>query len=301
MEFKNFTTFATPHLGVRSPARGFKAFVWNVMASRSLSISGREMFAIDTFRDTGRPVLAVLADPESIFMTGLERFQRRTLYSNITNDMNTDYYTTSIQRSDPFGDLQGRTANYLDGYDSVMLNPVEPLLPRHEGQLQTTEPVSRLGWLRQIPFFAVLPLYAPLFVTACFVYSCVETTRSSFRISRHESGLAGISVEKYRALSFLVEDARRNDAGQTRPDTLLASRGYSKSWAEVIAELQPLSLDSHQHAMLNGLDTLDWRRYPVWIRKKDKAHEAINVNSDHADYEEGRIVLGHFVNDEFLV
>ena len=38
------------------------------MGARSLSASGRELFTIDNFRDTGRPLLELMADQDSIFI-----------------------------------------------------------------------------------------------------------------------------------------------------------------------------------------------------------------------------------------
>jgi pimeloyl-ACP methyl ester carboxylesterase len=82
----NFTTFATPHLGVRTPLLGRMNHVWNVVGARLLSTSGRQMFTVDDFRDTGRPLLAIMADPESIFIHGLSKFKNKILYTNIAND-----------------------------------------------------------------------------------------------------------------------------------------------------------------------------------------------------------------------
>lgn len=289
---------------MRNPAAGFKSFVWNAIASRSLSISGKEMFALDIFRDTGRSVLALLADPDSIFVAGLRRFQRLSLYSNITNDKNTDYYTTSIQRVDPFADLEGRAANYAKGYDRVMLDPGEPLKPPERGRLPRTGTLSSLlsprTLLRYAFTAAIMPFYIPLLILVGLVYSLVQTTQSRFRISRHESGAAGISIDKYR-VPVLVHNA----TGRAVLDTLgyghPTSQARSQSWTEALADLQPLALDSQQLAMADGLDTLSWRRHPVWIRNPSKAHEAIIVNSDHTHFEEGWVVLGHFANGEFLV
>ncbi|KAG9816752.1 DUF676-domain-containing protein, partial [Aureobasidium melanogenum] len=74
----NFTTFATPHLGVRSPLLGPHNYLWNVLGARTLSTSGRQLFTVDSFRDTGRPLLTVLADPSSVFIRGLAKFKHRT-------------------------------------------------------------------------------------------------------------------------------------------------------------------------------------------------------------------------------
>ena len=97
----NFTAFASPQLGVRTPFMGVHYSIWNILGARTLSTSGRQLFLIDSFRDTNRPLLSVLSDPSSIFMTALSKFKHRVLYANIINDRSAPYYTTSLSTSDP--------------------------------------------------------------------------------------------------------------------------------------------------------------------------------------------------------
>ncbi|SCV61410.1 related to lipase/serine esterase [Fusarium fujikuroi] len=118
-ECMNFMTFASPHLGVRTPLDGLLNNIWNVLGARTLSVSGQQLFTIDKFRDTGRPLLAVLADPDSIFMSGLKKFKRRTLYSNIVNDRTVLHYTSAITKHDPYADLDKVNLNYLKGYEGM--------------------------------------------------------------------------------------------------------------------------------------------------------------------------------------
>lgn len=42
----NFTTFASPHLGVRTPLLGIPGRLWNVLGARTLSTSGRQLFTV---------------------------------------------------------------------------------------------------------------------------------------------------------------------------------------------------------------------------------------------------------------
>ena len=55
----NFTTFATPHLGIKTPKKGYRSLIWDFMGARTLSVSGQQMFLIDKFRDSGRPLLSI--------------------------------------------------------------------------------------------------------------------------------------------------------------------------------------------------------------------------------------------------
>lgn len=130
----NFTAFASPFLGARSPARGAFSSVFNAIGARTISVSGRQLFGIDSFRDTGRPLLAVMADSDSIFMAGLRHFARRTLYANIVNDRSAVYYTTSVSKTDPFaevvaegGELEDLPLRYVPGYNDTILDPNEPV------------------------------------------------------------------------------------------------------------------------------------------------------------------------------
>ena len=80
----NFTTFATPHLGVAAPASSFGSRAWNYIGKMTLGASGQQLFATATFRDSGKPLLSLLAEPDGIFMRGLLLFPYRTLYANVS-------------------------------------------------------------------------------------------------------------------------------------------------------------------------------------------------------------------------
>ena len=58
----NFTTFATPHVGIpRYP--GFFPSIASKVGPRMLSVSGEQFFHTDSWSNTGRPLLSVMADP----------------------------------------------------------------------------------------------------------------------------------------------------------------------------------------------------------------------------------------------
>lgn len=78
-------------------------------------MSGRQLFTIDSFRGTGRPLLSVLADRDSIFIRALSKFKNRVLYTNIVNDRSAVYYTTGVSRIDPFTKPDAVKINYLKG------------------------------------------------------------------------------------------------------------------------------------------------------------------------------------------
>ncbi|KAI1211713.1 DUF676-domain-containing protein [Annulohypoxylon truncatum] len=319
----NFTTFASPHLGVRTPLRGWHNHIWNVLGARTLSMSGRQLFTIDDYRGTGRPLLAVLADPESVFISGLRRFKRRTLYANVVNDRSAVYYTTGISKTDPFMNTSRIKANYLKGYEDVILDPLNPVSPlvSKGGKGIAGLTAGSLGFLRRVPLMLALVIFIPIGVAAFLLNSVVQTFRSSRRIRLHESGLTDIPVENYRSPIWIkdirgtVEDVYENLNSLQEESYLHASDDESddgdlnKADAEILAlerkkshpQFPTLALTPAQFAMIDELDKVGWRRYPVWIHKVRHSHAAIIVRSDTPRFSEGLIVFRHWMKEEFLI
>ncbi|KAH6697016.1 putative serine esterase-domain-containing protein [Plectosphaerella plurivora] len=324
LECMNFTTFATPHLGVRTPLRGWHNHIWNVLGARTLSMSGRQLFTIDEFRDTGRPLLAVLSDPNSIFMTGLRRFRRHTLYTNIVNDRSAVYYTTGIAKTDPYVNMSRINLNYLEGYENVILDPRSPVSPKAKGEPPlslSSASAAAAQVLRRVPLALAIAVLVPIGVIAFLANSCIQTVRSSSRIRLHEKGLAGVAVDDYRdfplwikeirteveeayeALNslqdheFLGSETEEDEAEAGVPVQKLLSRERRMS-----APAQPtLALAPDQFQMVEALDSLGWRKYPVYIQKDRHSHAAIIVRWDKKTFGEGRVVLKHWLKEEFLV
>ncbi|KAL8388107.1 hypothetical protein RB595_009457 [Gaeumannomyces hyphopodioides] len=377
VECMNFTAFASPFLGVRTPLKGWANHVWNALGARTLSISGRQLFGIDKFRNTGRPLLSVLTDPDSIFMSGLRRFKRHTLYSNIVNDRAAVYYTTGITKTDPYVDLDKIRPRYVQGYEDVILDPISPFSPRPpSSQGHDRQPGSRaLKWLKRVPFFVALAVFVPVGVLAFLVNSVIQTVRSSKRVKAHNRGLTDVDISVYRMLPLwikemrgAVEDAYENlnssqnqeflgsasdeDDSETEaaPRVVVQANGGSASTngtsgangaskrrnsekksngdagAAALAEVTPeeeeeaegeailalerkqshpgqptLALAPYQFKMIESLDTLKWHKYPVWIHKNNHSHAAIIVRTVKPSFDEGYVVLRHWLNEEFII
>jgi hypothetical protein len=334
----NFATFATPHLGVRTPLRGWHNHIWNVLGARTLSASGRQLFTIDNFRETGKPLLEVLADPESIFIKGLALFERRTLYTNVVNDRSAVYYTTGISKSDPFTNLDKVKINYLKGYEDVVLDPqapVEPIEPEETDSTGYGNIIrSSQTTIGRLPLFLAMIFFIPVGVVAFLINSGVQSLRSNRRIRLHERGLAGIQPSNYRVPLLItgmreaVEDVYENlnsaqdneylvvgteeEAAQEEPaDRPQSSRGQSKSNSSADDdhpekpgprhEAPTLALAPYQFQMVQALDKVGFRKYPVYIHKVRHSHAAIVVRVDKPSFDEGRVVLRHWLDEEFLL
>ncbi|KYK60524.1 lipid particle protein [Drechmeria coniospora] len=324
LDCMNFVTFASPHLGVRSPLKGWHNHVWNVIGARTLSMSGRQLFTIDKFRDTGRPLLSVLADPASIFMRGLRKFKRHTLYTNIVNDRSAVYYTTGIQKTDPYRrNLENIKVNYLKGCEGVILDPAMPIVPLPKVcRPATFSSVTGLllRWTKRIPFMVMIAVFVPIGTVAFLCNSVVQTIRSSGRIKQHETGRGSFSIAEYRVPLLIkelrgeVENAYEALNSSQNQDYLATEdedddydmepeeRNLMRRERRLSVPTQPtLALAPYQFEMIRSLDSLNWRKYPVWIHNDRHAHAAIIVRMAKKTFDEGWIVLRHFVDGEFLI
>lgn len=238
----NFTTFATPHIGVRSPRLGWHNSIWNILGARTLSNSGRQMFIIDQFRDTGRPLLSVLADSNSIFIKGLASFKRRILYANIANDRSVPYYTAMISTSDPYEKTNDIQINYLKNSDEVLVSPTNPVSPRHSADLPpkwyrrilTTTQTT----ITQLPLFLGLVIFIPIGVVAFLINSGIQTFTSNRRIRLHEAGQAGINFTAYRTPLMITE---MRGAMESAYENLNNARSYGDHLDEAVEQEEGLS------------------------------------------------------------
>jgi hypothetical protein len=296
--------------------------VWNVLGARTLLTSGQQLFMVDKFRGTERPLLEILADPNSIFMQGLAKFRTRTLYANIANDRSAVYYTTSISKTDPFINLEKIRITYLKGYEDVILDPEIPLgLPEKSSMSFSAR---FLKSIKRIPFFVALACYIPVGIIIVVVNSLMEALRSNHRIRLYEQGLSDIDPGAYRfpllitGIQEAVDDVYKNvNSAQsheyleegTEEEVLLGGPSSlcilqaddSKSTLFHQPDIPTLALSSSQFDMIQSLDNLGWHKFPVHIHKHRHSHAAIIVRKDKPSFDEGRIVIHHWLGEEFMI
>jgi hypothetical protein len=293
-----------------------------------LSASGRQLFTIDKFRDTGKPLLEVLADSDSIFIKGLAKFKRRTLYANIVNDRSAVYYTTGISKQDPFVNLGKIKINYLEGYSDVILDPHQPVAPLDSDETSSSiyERVlkSSQTTFGRLPFFLAIIFLLPIGIAAFTINAGIQSFRSTRRIKLYERGLAGIEPGNYRVpllfsgMRDAVEGAFENlnssqsneymiegTEEESAPDSP-SSKSSCRDSHEKNKESRPhdpptLALAPYQFRMVQTLDNVGWRKYPVHIHKVTHSHAAIIVRSDRKSFEEGKVVLRHWLDEEFII
>lgn len=336
----NFTTFATPHLGVKIPLLGVQYKVFNFLGSRTLSTSGRQLFTVDTFRNTNRPILSVLADPGSIFMLALAQFSHRVLYANIINDRSAPYYTTSISATDPYTNLDAISINYLPDYAPNIINPIDPIHLKPPGiqpSFFARLSSSSQSLLTSVPVFALFSVLIPIGSVVFLINSGVQQVRSQKRIRLHEEGKAGVGLGSYR-IPLMVENARSAMEGafenmnarqgqQYLPEPAsdedreaessdgLQQNGHAEekyhSASQTSSDLErsssrrsgfpTLALTTQQFEMIRALDEVGFRKYRVHISAVRHTHAAIIVRSQKPSFDEGKMVVRHWLNEEFEI
>ncbi|OQE47413.1 hypothetical protein PENCOP_c001G00098 [Penicillium coprophilum] len=340
LEPMNFTTFATPHVGVRAPLKGYKDQIFNVLGPRTISASGRQMWLVDSFRDTGRPLLGVLADPGSIFMTGLKKFRQRSVYANIVNDRSVLFYTSGLSKVDPFRDLEDLNINYVEGYEDVIIDPDLHVLPPAERKPET---IRARFWKKVksatlwIPLSLLLVVLVPLASTLFLINAGIQTFRSSKRIRMHEVGENGKRFGRYRVpvmirdVQHAVEQAFENVNAIQEPaylsnsDTEVSDTAPEKSarlsvsksaqndadvesaldrrssTMEVSAYSPKLALTDEQFGIIDSLNSVGIRKYPVHIQTHHHSHAAIIVRAEKDGFREGKMVIKHWLDNEFAL
>ena len=338
----NFTTFATPHVGVRTPLKGIRGHIWNGLGPRTVSMSGQQLFMVDSFRDTGRPLLSVLADPESIFIQGLKKFRNRSVYANVVNDRTVVFYTAAFSKTDPFHDLDNVNINYLEGYDQVIVNPDNNLLPTTPEQPETTS--SR--WWKQlkkfvygVPFWVLIILVVPAATTIFFANAAVQTFRSRQRIRLHAEGKNGLRFGRYKVpllvqnVQHAMEEVFENVNARQQPSYLsseeddlsdsasekvgaklpnldseassaglgLPSNAHSDEEERIAGHHHKLALTDDQFAIIDSLNAVGFRKYPVYIHNHRHSHAAIIVRTRKDGFNEGKIVMKHWLDNAFQV
>lgn len=336
LEPMNFTTFVSPHVGVRSPIKGWPSHMWNVLGARTVSISGRQLFMIDDFRGTGKPLLSLLADPNSIFIRGLAKFKNRSVYANIVNDRSTVFYTTAISKTDPFPDPERANINYVDGYEQVIINPDQYVLPTQEATEETSSYFAGLNkafkkFYTTTLSYLFLTVFLPIFTVLFLANSVVQNMLSQQRIKLYEQGKADLLPSRYRvplimqdvrgavedvfenlnasqSNEYLSEQERNDEEHNTKIRRHSLKQSVEKQFQSETtteegdkSEYPLLALTPAQFEIIDNLNAVGIKKYPVYIHKARHSHAAIIVRMPKPGFSEGKIVVRHWLDHGFEV
>ncbi|PQE25488.1 lipid particle protein [Rutstroemia sp. NJR-2017a BBW] len=241
-----------------------------------------------------------------------------------------------ISSTDPFVNPDKIKINYLKGYEDVILdpkNPVSPLDKTTDSSISTRFMTGTQKTFGNLPLILAMVFFIPFGVVAFLVNSAIQSLRSKRRIRLYEQGLAGIQPQNYRVPLLItgmreaVEDVYENlNSAQSNeylndmtPESSDAEDGPSsirhertKSFhSEAVTDPEKPDTSSHlgptlalapyQFKMIQALDDVGFRKYPVFIHKVKHSHAAIIVRVNKSSFDEGRIVLKHWLDEEFIL
>ena len=273
-------------------------------------------------------------------MLALAQFSHRVLYANIINDRSAPYYTTSISATDPYTNLDAVSINYLPDYAPNIIDPADPVhlkAPEREPPLIARLASGSQDLIMKIPFFALLSVVIPIGSVVFLINSGVQQVRSQKRIRLHEEGKAGIGLGRYR-IPLMVENARSAMEGafehvnarqvqQYLPGTASDDRREGKisdgqqqnghaekdmqsgnrtssdfqRTSSAGSEFPTLALTAEQFEMVRALDEVGFRKYRVHIHTVRHTHAAIIVRSEKPSFDEGKVVVRHWLDEEFEI
>ncbi|KAJ3976455.1 putative serine esterase-domain-containing protein [Lentinula raphanica] len=217
MESMNFSTIATPHLGLIRYSTLFSSLA-HKLGPRLLSRTGEQFYLQDTNTSSGRPLLDIMSDPELPFYRSLTMFKQVRIFANAVNDLTVPYVTAAMEEEDPFVDWEetGLKVEYHPRYRPIITSYIVSSSSPHKSKSKHSKPLIPLPpfLIKPFPFnlfiYALLPLLVPLAFVLVFVRFTRATGRSRLRISRLEKRFAeGKSPSLLQALSDLERQVER--------------------------------------------------------------------------------------------
>ncbi|KAF8236552.1 DUF676-domain-containing protein [Tricholoma matsutake] len=223
----NFHSIATPHLGVpRLPT-----LVSTVVSSCAprLMRTGEQLYCVDRWGSTGKPLLQVMANRERIFYQALALFPYITFYANAINDRTVPYITAAIDIEDPFSDhetsgieveFNGKYSPMINSYILPDVPPPPPSKPIVLSPNWFHYHLEKQGFFMprilqaRYPFnfvvFALLPAIIPLAICTLLIYLPFGTYNSRARIRLLEKDvnsrkLIGVFAELEKTMVDIID------------------------------------------------------------------------------------------------
>lgn len=336
----NFTTFASPHVGVLALGTGLASRLYNSLAQYFLAYTSRQLFLTDRVPvHRFKPLLYCMADPELPFYQALSKFKQCSLYANTINDHRTEFYTSALNSS-------VRNSSFLNNaglpkYGPVVLdyaNSVQLALTRETNaqKLLPDETAKRVS-LGLLQFGSRVVKWTGLFLNLTIVMpiwascSIINSVFQSFSAwIRKRSFLKSDLFSVYYNESLL---AVLNDRPEQKPLTVsetiteqadvafdsvieavnyhyeIQNDNFDNSNAQIIdSEVSTTDLDlanfkgrlnfnDNQRFIVDNLNKLGWKKFPVHISEAKHSHAAIICRYPSPLFDEGKVVVEHWLNE----
>ncbi|CAI5756494.1 unnamed protein product [Candida verbasci] len=313
----NFNTFCTPHVGVSNPqTHNLSVRVYNSVAPHFLALTGYQFFLRDKVGQLNKPLLVWMADPNSPFYKSLKNFKYKSLYANVLNDKRCSWFTASISRDDPINSMYNKSAkniiieDYIKGYESTIINIQKPFYFERSKHSVTYNDGSKIRFLWKtlnwIKIISTIILYTPVWAISFIVSSIYQRIKMNNRLKeffktndllhlyKPSTGSESDSDEAGGIFSELSEKVQ--DEQEDIVEDMYSAMNYKESYSKHII---PIKLDSHQKFIVDKLNTLNWKKFPIILRNTVSTHAGAIVRHNDPHFDEGKVVVAHFINEIF--
>ncbi|KAJ3825413.1 DUF676-domain-containing protein [Lentinula raphanica] len=294
----NFVTFATPHIGIPRIEGSLFSRISRYVGSRMLGSTGKQLYWLDRWAGTTRPLLEIMADKDLVFWKALDAFDNIDIYANAIHDRMVPYLTGAFELSDPFkGQEDNLDIKFIPGYQPMM----ESWTPKDQSEGKTKrslperwealKPLPLMGPFIQWDFpynliiIALMPIILAILVVLVPIIFVLNTRSSEQRVSILEK--ASASAQERLAQMFATLDYVGQDTGTTLEQK---SQGVSEG-----------SLSEVQRKMIANLNKLSVRKHLTWIHPVRNSHAIIICREEkqYAGHGLGEGVLRHWA-DHFV-
>lgn len=194
-----FTTFATPHLGVKFYTYG--GFFRNFLGSRLLGQTGRDLFVSEGYDS----ILFKMTELNSIYVKGISKFKKIFTIANIKNDRTVPFFTSYITKYNFSKHMNKLKLGMFKGFPSAQLkdlNYVEMNLVDFENSIESTDVEKEETRYALILLMAFIGFFFPI----VFLVSAISSIRSNIRVN----SLPEFNIVKEWELTKSVLENKKN-------------------------------------------------------------------------------------------
>lgn len=344
IELINYTSFASPHVGVLTLGTGLAARMFNGFAPYALAYTSKQLFLKDKVPvHFFKPLLYCLADPTLPFYQALTKFRQCSLYANAINDHRTEFYTSAINQTVTNSSLLYRPA--IPNYGNTVIDYAGALnfakeLEKSKKENQLAKHTSEKVGLGIYQFGAKVFRWSYLLINITVVmpiWACCSITNSVFQsfsawirkrnflksdifFDYHDESLLKPLLDSAADFNPTVSDRLTEHAGEAFESVLEAvnydaektqfhpEAEHSQSSNVLVGAAEStvdetecnLNLNEDQKFIIKNLNAINWKKFPVYIRNAKHTHAAIICRFPNPQFEEGKNVINHWLNEVFI-
>ncbi|KAI5951885.1 hypothetical protein KGF54_004960 [Candida jiufengensis] len=311
----NFVTFCTPHIGVSNPqTHNFSVRLYNNIAPYFLAITGSQFFLKDKVGEFHKPLLVWMADQNSKFYQALSKFKYKSLYANVVNDKRCSWFTSSISFDDPVNSMYNKSpkniqCEYIKGYEPNLIDISKPLhfIQRDNKQIEdypitTKSSIVRFFWktINWIKLLSSIAIYTPFWALSFLISSIIQRIKLSSRLRKfnNDSNNKLNHLYEYNEDTSLLTDLNNKleDEQETLVEDMYNAMNFKIRYSKIFPKIK---LDSNQLFIVEKLNTIKWNKYPIILRHTGATHAAAIVRHADPNFDEGKVVVRHFIEKVF--